>query len=681
MKYEPPLHLHVVYHPKSPHGAARAERLLRWFSGDPQHYAAPQADIPTFVWTALEDDPRPPAIPWGRARRTIAILLVDNAMVADRRWRAWANELASAKGSKDEVLVCTDTEAFANMGEPIQSSQAIRLADAPKNTRRAEMVLRITHAVARQMLPANAAGRRHASLFLSHAKADGRALAWFLKDFLDDQPGGTHFFDEVGLLPGDAFQERLKEAIGESVVVIILTDKFAGRYWCSWEAFNGKVLRRPMLVVNALKSGEDLSHRYLGNVPTLRWNPTKPAHPTLRRRIVAYALLELLRTCHEKERLCSIKAQSAKWKSAEVTPWLPELLTLPPPRVKPRRALLSLLHPDPPLPAYELDALQKQRPDVTFYSLTQAVTEGVATTGALHGKQIAISISDGPDCARFGVNAAHQARLWARLCNHLLTAGAKLAYGGDPRSGGYTEQLLDMVRGAVKAGRQMPRGLVHWYVGWPTPNAIDDTYRANLPGVIELHEDKRPTGVNLPVGAFAPPSSPDPKWRFGWTLGMREMRKAMAKDCSARVMLGGQFRSVSPVPGLVEEFLTFVDTGKPVYLVGAFGGMTRVIIRALRGEEPEELTEAFQDAGGRQVFREFYDAEIVGRVLPEETKVDYRLVVERLRAIGVTGLRNNGLKDEENERLFEATDPVEIVGLVLEGLGRGAAANLGANRQ
>jgi hypothetical protein len=300
-------------------------------------------------------------------------------------------------------------------------------------------------------------------------------------------------------------------------------------------------------------------------------------------------------------------------------------------------------------------------------SLTQALAGG---SGAiLRGKRVAISISDGADRETLGLSKVHQEQLWSRLAAVLLAAGAELAYGGDLRTGGYTERLWDLVRSTADAGGRLPSDVVHSYLGWPVPLALTTADRAAIPDVIRLHELPMPEGLPDDPAVFVPRDDLLPEHHFAWAASMASMRRTMAAECHARILVGGQFRGVSPIPGLIDDFLSFVGD-KPVYLVGAYGGMTRVIIQAMLGERPVALTRAFQEGSGTRVaLMGYYERQLATGGWPRLPDLDYDAIVDKLRAIGPDGLCN-GLARDENERLFWSRDLVEISALVLTGLRR-----------
>ena len=156
-----------------------------------------------------------------------------------------------------------------------------------------------------------------------------------------------------------------------------------------------------------------------------------------------------------------------------------------------------------------------------------------------------------------------------------------------------------------------------------------------------------------------PPDGTNPERHYAWTLGMRDMRLAMARECDARIMVGGQVRGVSPWPGLLEELET--SAGKPLYLIGAFGGATRLLIDVLRGApDPVELSAEFQDEGGKRApLRAYYES--------RAGAVDWPGRLQRVRKLGVAGLKN-GLTRDDNERLFQTRNLTEMIALVLKGL-------------
>jgi hypothetical protein len=62
------------------------------------------------------------------------------------------------------------------------------------------------------------------------------------------------------------------------------------------------------------------------------------------------------------------------------------------------------------------------------------------------GKQaVAISTSESPDMPALGLSDEHLRDAMAEIARHLLALGARLIYGGDLRSGGFSRLLFELV--------------------------------------------------------------------------------------------------------------------------------------------------------------------------------------------------------------------------------------------
>src|SRR5262249_34752549 len=103
-------------------------------------------------------------------------------------------------------------------------------------------------------------------------------------------------------------------------------------------------------------------------------------------------------------------------------------------------------------------------------------------------------------------------------------------------------------------------------------------------------------------------------------LQLSEMRRQMAKDTFARVIMGGKThwkRSKSDkrgyagrLPGPAEEARAHLALGKPVYILGGFGGCGAWVAAALSGELENLSTEENPElsasaAKGTRYYRDF----------------------------------------------------------------------------
>jgi NAD/NADP transhydrogenase beta subunit len=140
------------------------------------------------------------------------------------------------------------------------------------------------------------------------------------------------------------------------------------------------------------------------------------------------------------------------------------------------------------------------------------------------------------------------------------------------------------------------------------------------------------------------------------------MRERLAGSVGAVVVVGGRVAGQQGLlPGVIEEVMTALATGVPLFVAGGFGGCGRIVARALQGEEPEELSLDYQ----RQHTDQY--AELLDAAERVDAAPDYGALVTELSVRGVGGLKNK-LDESENRRLLSTDDVDEMIALVLRGL-------------
>jgi hypothetical protein len=279
------------------------------------------------------------------------------------------------------------------------------------------------------------------------------------------------------------------------------------------------------------------------------------------------------------------------------------------------------------------------------------------------GLRVGISISDSPDLRHLGFSIAHQRDAMIEFARFLLANGASLAYGGDLRQGGYTHLFFDLARHYGSDDNQQAR--IHNYESWPIYLKLTVEDRASLKRLVKFHPVTPPPGLVTDESVFLPPSSM--QGRCVWARCLTKMRHEMNNATDARIMLGGPLRNYKgAIPGLLEEGALAILTGKPTYLIGAFGGATQALITAVSEPDSTQIQDlpASYDKE-EQTFIVSYNA-----LYPEEP-IDFLALQQQLGAFGLEQLaKNNGLTVDENRRLFVTPHVMEMVYLVLTGLAR-----------
>jgi len=283
--------------------------------------------------------------------------------------------------------------------------------------------------------------------------------------------------------------------------------------------------------------------------------------------------------------------------------------------------------------------------------------------GILHGKQIAISVSESEELEELGLSVHHIKDISIEIARYLIVNGAKILYGGDLRRGGFTELFSD-ISYQYKFLNDKERKVVNFFP-FPSARQLSTNDIANF-----LKKQVQPIKLQTPKHLGKP--DPDKNYkpnenvddRFLFAECFTDMRIHMSNESDARIVLGGiQKNFTGYFPGIVEETFYSLEAGKPVYLLGGFGGATKSIIEMILGNRPNQMTNEFQfDSEFLIAFREFSFG---------KTKVilDYDYLFNFFSRYNIEKISNlNGLSVEENQILFESINIHEIVFLIIKGL-------------
>ena len=254
---------------------------------------------------------------------------------------------------------------------------------------------------------------------------------------------------------------------------------------------------------------------------------------------------------------------------------------------------------------------------------------------------IAISISESPDLTRLGMSDRHLTGAMETMANYLLSFGYRLAYGGDLRRGGFAEQLFELVSRYDRSAQSQGQPGVTDYLPWPACAALSHD---------EYHDLSERLGSTAEVKCLSHDGTVLEDFKFPQTpvydqheiaTSLTAMRQTMLSDTSARVVLGGRVEGyMGSMPGIAEEALLTLQAGRPLYVVGGFGGCARGIAEALQMVEP--LHDAPRLAWDGQEAFDSYRADAL----------------------------NNGLTHPENRILAKTPHILQAVRLILRGLHR-----------
>lgn len=280
----------------------------------------------------------------------------------------------------------------------------------------------------------------------------------------------------------------------------------------------------------------------------------------------------------------------------------------------------------------------------------------------LTGKKIAVSISESEDIELLGFSESHLQDAMIEFARYMLVQGSTLVYGGDLRKDGYTLLFSELSFQYRDRSQHRKNHFIN-YSSYPiylnTSKTQELEFKKNR---VEFKKVSPPNSIKPLSDKWFPPDTFENKLK--WSLSLKKMREEMNDATHARIFLGGKSQGYSGMmPGVLEEALLSLESNKPTYFIGAFGGMTNAIIKSLHGESPIQITEKFQ-------FTNKEYAEFVNNLrVNKKNNVDYQAINKTLETYGINRLsKNNGLTKEENQILFTTQHIPVMIYYVLKGL-------------
>jgi hypothetical protein len=289
MPAHPPLGLLIFRHPEDSDVVPFEDAIVRAFQGgkDAAGYVATGEDLGAELRAFESVPPDPADRTLDRCCHTLAIVLVDAAFLAkggQSLWEwleaCWRHTRAS--NGRHHMLIVSMEERYADRiverhpGLATLQMQPVQ-AFGERSTRPSILALLALHECRRMLaahLPASGAAGQPPGflrLFISHAKADGLPLAQSLKHHIRSFSWLTSFYDAEDLPPGCDWQKELEHGVGSSLIIMLRTDAYDGRYWCQREVCWADEYATPAVLVEARTA---LNHPAgmlpLHRIPTVR---------------------------------------------------------------------------------------------------------------------------------------------------------------------------------------------------------------------------------------------------------------------------------------------------------------------------------------------------------------------------------------------------------------------------
>lgn len=378
--------IYVAWHPSFAEGERIAGRLYQHFRRDLFTNVAGGVGLSVLYRSAsAAGSDAPPPVDFDDSHVAVAFLLVNAAVGTDPAWGAYARDMlaaAEARGLTARVIpIFVDGRARDVAGD----INAVRFYEWSETDELLEvrLVSTLTHELVRVLRtyvasiehPGVAADQLDAYLervqvFLSHSKHDpyGEKIAWAIEDFLSKNTALSQFFDVRDIPAGLPFPTVIERYVQRSAVVAIYTDSYSSREWCRREIIEAKRADRPLVIADCIAEIDERSFPYLGNVPVVRMEPVAMERIPF---VVARLLDEVFKDYLWSARLAHDGRSSDA--AFRFLPRTPELIALSGLHVAAGAAAPTIVYPDPPLGAEELQLFRDVRSDVTLMSYTEYV--------------------------------------------------------------------------------------------------------------------------------------------------------------------------------------------------------------------------------------------------------------------------------------------------------------------
>jgi len=663
--YRPPLAVHIIWHPSDSDTAGSIlEAASKHLSRDISRPFSRNLNIPIFLYSSNSPD-IVPAFPKELAVRNVMFVFTSVNTRGHDSWNDYIRSLPCTDSIRI-VPVALSREGLGHGEEgSLKSLNFIRAYEWPTVSMQQHAILSMAHEIYRHgfvEIKENDKGKSSSiKIFLSHAKSGdtGRLHAESIKRFIDNT-NMSHFFDAMDISPGFRFDAEITKHIKESTLVAIGSDAYSSRYWCQREILCAKEHHRPMIAVDCLEDYEDRIFPAGSNVPCVHVSLEVPISESDILRVLTATILETIRHHHALKSLEFYQLSGWIDKSCVLVSRPPEIRHLI--ALKAEGKIKQVCYPEPPIYSEEGDWHHKLEID-TFTPLWSR-PENVS----LDCRRVGISISDVPNDGfkESHIPASQLKRLAQDLARHILARSGTLLYGGDLRKDGFTEFLLEE---AIALKNRINTDEIHVenYLAWPIYKANKEmiAWRSNFRAVMKSIEIAIPDDIagDVDKDNFLPPSTPQNN--YYWSRCLTEMRLNSIDSSHARICAGGKlFGYNGKMPGILEEILIAIDKKKPIFLLGAFGGVVGEVCKVLRGETyPEPLTETWQlthNAG-------YIDRQAIARA--QGMHADYEQVKTALTGINIPALcKTSGLDEELFRRLMDSPFVDECVHLIVHGL-------------
>lgn len=702
-----PLQIYVVWQPESKEKAKDclyfhyAQQIFSAFNREIEEPLARGIGIPTYFVSEAEGGIG--CIDWEAAQYTTVIWFVENNMIINKKvWEKGIQNILE-QGTKALLLPIAMVKYFQRFNEEFNQINWIKLFEKEEKERVGYLLEQLTFSLAQLLYDPSSPPETKLPLkvFISHARNDGQKLAKHIKRVIYELESHLEVFLDVrNITNGASLCQAIQKYIEESIILVVNTNLFNEREWCIKELVIAKKKKRPVVVVNTMPRSIKRVLPYIGNIPMIQLFPenlkVEEEQMTYSDRsiedVVYKVLQEALRYIYQ-DKLLKERA-GRRQEKVEVFAVAPELLTVG--VLKEEEKNLEhkkILYPDPPLGDIETRLIHSSFGTSiitpTLYPLLSEETiqqeegaENLTYETLFKEFTIGLSISETPSTIEgnyTGVSRWHIQDAMIELARYLFVCGANCAYGGDieyPTTEklnlNFARLLIELLESYNSTNTNKRKVINHISAGIENISALKAEYEGTIEFTHYYHlREQLPSPTN------------EIERHAREALFLTDMRQAMYEKNEAQIFIAGKIpRSMSIIPGVLEEAYWAIKKGKPIYIIGAFGGVSAALADLFQNGNSPTLRKHFEEEQQKKAWKQKYQKykEYIqqytdwGESIEDiDRRVDYasiKLFFLKYRSRKKNGAKylDNGLSREENEILFKSKNILEISSLILKGL-------------
>lgn len=457
------------------------------------------------------------------------------------------------------------TDSLIRSRDKIISSYK-KLLTTPNNLCIARMLCKVLERIAgKYFYLSNRSNTEQVRLFVCHTKSSGSAELATLQSYLARETQGNSFVDKNSILYGEQLDKKIIENIQNRAMLVLWTDGISNREWCLKEITTAKTYNMPIIIVDALKNGDDRMFPYMANCPIIKINGdlSKESKKTSDELSIVYESLvnEILWNTY------NINKHNYGEKVA-VLPKKPELLNI---SYLKKSKIKKVIYPEPPMGLTEKGVLDDNLA-LLNYKLDYE-TEISAQTKEFHDLNLKVMISSAANpaymrvdnrCCCVGINYAVK-----ELSRYLIYSGCTILNAGNYEDDGFNRAIIEQIIKYSKDGDKSVR-CVHYVNGYRKTHdfaKFDKFVNEFANCKVEFRE----VSENVKTDSEA----------------LALMRESITSDADIQIVIGGMLGSKKT--GIEKEVELCISKGKSIYLLGGFGFNTKRLCDKYITKEKYEL--------------------------------------------------------------------------------------------